>query len=144
MYNFTENNNDNPATSHHNIIDQFVIDNIIQNSESVYSKAGNSTQNDDNVNNANYDHHQNLIFQNRSDDNVNVNARLDNCVITKNSFPFNVLINFNSNLFMTTNRNITIKDHLLSVVALSLRHHLSYEAILDIFPCLNMLYGTVE
>ncbi|KAH0539848.1 hypothetical protein KQX54_009068 [Cotesia glomerata] len=142
--NDTENNNDKPSTSHHNIIDQSVVDNTIHNRESIYSRVGNSRKTDDNVNNANYDNHQNLIFQNRSDDNENVDARLDNCVVTNNSLPFNVSINFNSNIFITPNINTTIKDHLLSVVALSLRHHLSYDAILDIFRCMNMLYGTVE
>ncbi|XP_074114041.1 uncharacterized protein LOC141537102 isoform X2 [Cotesia typhae] len=81
------------------------------------------------------------ISADENNESENVNRNIDNRSPSRNGGLFNVSINFTSKIVMFQNRNTTVKDHLLSVVALSLRHHLSYEAILDTFRYINISYG---
>lgn len=111
---------------------------LIVDIENTYNRVDSDNSNPYSVNK------ENQIPENKNNESANINGGIDNSVLTKNCGSFNVAINFTSNIFMFQNKNTTVKDHLLSVVALSLRHHLSYEAILDTFRYINISYGTAE
>ncbi|KAH0540014.1 hypothetical protein KQX54_011191 [Cotesia glomerata] len=153
-----KNQSSKPTPSHDHVTEKFVNSTVHDSAMDCSEDNNSSTLIDENQipldrnnesenndgNNACFFNDENQIPVDKNNEEEHVNAEINNSVKTRNFRSFNISMNFTNNIFMFQNRNTTVKDHLLCVVALSLRHHWSYECILDTFRYINNSYGSTE